>query len=202
MHDLPTIEEWVGTIDLTTGRVDRYTPMSQAGSCLFRTLRRHSRKILFHTHPVSTKLRGSDRPSGDDIYAAIRLHYPIHVIVTRDGIYTLEKTGERSEALRRSELFHRLLEWERHTKISSAKHVPHVFHLKFNLSSGRRNYYHNHIRDRKIGYELICDDARIIRFDPMYDAIGRVALRHDPVIVLLEDGIASVEPYVDKDAIL
>jgi hypothetical protein len=130
-------DEWVGTMDVATGRVDRYIPMSQAKSYLFRSLRRNSRKILFHTHPVSTKLRGPDRPSGDDIYAAFRLNYPIHIIVTRDGIYTLEKTGKEI-GMRPSELFHRLIEWEHRTRISSARHVPRVFHAQFGMFLGLR----------------------------------------------------------------
>jgi len=141
MHELPSIDEWVGTIDLSTGKVDRYTPMSQADSSLFRTLRRHSRKILFHTHPVSTKLRGPDRPSGDDIYAALRLHYPIHIIATKDGIYTLEKMGEKIQAFRRSELFHRLHQWEHRTKMLSAKQVPRIFHAGFGMLGLRCRYH-------------------------------------------------------------
>lgn len=130
--ELPVDDEWVGTVDLTTGRVDRYVPINQAGPLFRRSARLQLGKALFHTHPTSAKIQGPDRPSATDIYAVLRLDYPVHVIVTKDGLYVLRKE-EIGATMRRPEFFRRLVEWEHGHAVRSAGQVPRQLHERFGV---------------------------------------------------------------------
>jgi hypothetical protein len=129
-------DEWVGLINLCTGRVTRYRPWTES-SALFRRRRQNARVsnvALFHTHPPplssSTAYNIIDRPSSKDIYATLRLEYPVHMVVTVDGVYVLVKTHLKFHSDRRYELFRRLTEWEDH-RVPSPQQVAVLLHQQF-----------------------------------------------------------------------
>ena len=148
-------DEWVGLINLCTGRVTRYRPWTES-SALFRRRRQSARVsaiALFHTHPPlsssSTTHNIIDRPSSKDIYATLRLEYPVHMVVTVDGVYVLVKTYLKFHSDRRYELFRRLTEWENH-RISSPHQVAVLLHQQFGSWGLHCRFYTFSTRDTSV----------------------------------------------------
>ena len=137
-------DEWVGLLDLRTGRVTRYRALMES-SVLFQRHRRWGTRVshlaLFHTHPpVISNPHLIDRPSSKDIYATLRLEYPVHMVVTVDGVFVLVKTPLKFQSDRRYELFRRLTDWE-DLRVTSPQQVQVHLHRQFGRWGLRCRFY-------------------------------------------------------------
>ena len=136
-------DEWVGVVDLRTGLVTRYRSLTES-SVLFQRRRRGARVsavALFHTHPpVISNPNLIDRPSSKDIYATLRLEYPVHMVVTVDGVFVLVKTHRKFQSDGRYELFRRLIEWE-NLRIFTPHQVAVHLHRQFGVWGLRCRFY-------------------------------------------------------------
>lgn len=130
------VEEWVGTVNLRSGKVRHFVPRSLA-AVMFRVSPSHARFALFHTHPPCLQ-SVTDRPSAMDVYTTLRLHYPVHCIVTQEGLFVLIKTTPPRK-MRKHEFFKALAGWE-NVSVTHPRQVPPLFHRFFSASGVQCHY--------------------------------------------------------------
>ena len=150
------VEEWVGTINLRSGKVRRFVPRSLA-SVMFRGSPSDARHALFHTHPPCGQ-PGTDRPSAMDVYTTLRLYYPIHCIVTQDGLFVLVKTS-CPRKMRKHEFFKALAGWE-DISITHPRQVSSLFHRFFGATGVQCHYFPipSHVRSVIEAVETVPND--------------------------------------------